>query len=364
MEILTFLYNIFLLVLYTTVLCYAITLYVNEKKNCFCITAVMFLFYILDNTIIYMTEFIDSFSAHYDLQFMSVPAFKTVVIIVTCVCLVQLQREFLPSREFRLDIAALTLMALILLFVPMLKDSAFKVWLYYLPFQLFTFYLSFSGLRYLQQRPELLTEHPFLIHYRWIARMTLLFSLLILAEDTVVIFTIDVYTELMVKINNRSFTEDMLSIIYAFFVIKHMTAELWKRTIPQNPPEDSPEERVAPPKAQGELAGEPEPPSRVIPFVSTFSAAYPMDLDPVFYQFSQEYHLTGREQDILKILLQDKNNQEISDELFISVGTVKTHVHNIFQKADVAKRNQLLQLYDAFGKSYGSHLAQKDLQAR
>ena len=71
-------------------------------------------------------------------------------------------------------------------------------------------------------------------------------------------------------------------------------------------------------------------------------------LDAVFFRFCQQYHLTAREQDILRVLLKDKNNQEISDELFISVGTVKTHVHNIFQKVDVAKRSQLLRLYSEY----------------
>ena len=71
-------------------------------------------------------------------------------------------------------------------------------------------------------------------------------------------------------------------------------------------------------------------------------------LDAVFFRFCQQYQLTAREQDIVRVLLKDKNNQEISDELFISCGTVKTHVHNIFQKVDVAKRSQLLRLYSEY----------------
>ena len=47
----------------------------------------------------------------------------------------------------------------------------------------------------------------------------------------------------------------------------------------------------------------------------------------------------------MKILLTDKNNQEISDALYISIGTVKTHIHNIFQKVNVTKRSQLLRIY-------------------
>lgn len=38
-------------------------------------------------------------------------------------------------------------------------------------------------------------------------------------------------------------------------------------------------------------------------------------------------------------------NQEICDDLFVSIGTVKTHTHNIFSKLEVSKRKEALSLY-------------------
>ena len=90
MDILIFIYNIFLIVLYTMVLTFCIINYRHKKRQLTAATAVLFLFYILDNIIIYMTEFLDGFSVRYDLQFMSAPAFKTLIFLVTSFCLVSI----------------------------------------------------------------------------------------------------------------------------------------------------------------------------------------------------------------------------------------------------------------------------------
>nr|4WT0_A Chain A, Response regulator receiver domain protein [unidentified]4WT0_B Chain B, Response regulator receiver domain protein [unidentified]4WU4_A Chain A, Response regulator receiver domain protein [unidentified]4WU4_B Chain B, Response regulator receiver domain protein [unidentified]4WUH_A Chain A, Response regulator receiver domain protein [Enterococcus faecalis S613]4WUH_B Chain B, Response regulator receiver domain protein [Enterococcus faecalis S613]4WUL_A Chain A, Response regulator len=50
--------------------------------------------------------------------------------------------------------------------------------------------------------------------------------------------------------------------------------------------------------------------------------------------------LTNREHEILMLIAQGKSNQEIADELFITLKTVKTHVSNILAKLDVDNRTQ------------------------
>ncbi|MDX8343433.1 MULTISPECIES: response regulator [Bacillaceae] len=50
--------------------------------------------------------------------------------------------------------------------------------------------------------------------------------------------------------------------------------------------------------------------------------------------------LTSREMDVLKCLGEGMTNQEISQELFIGIKTVKTHVSNILSKLGVADRTQ------------------------
>ncbi|MCP8967246.1 response regulator transcription factor [Ectobacillus ponti] len=61
--------------------------------------------------------------------------------------------------------------------------------------------------------------------------------------------------------------------------------------------------------------------------------------------FSRSLHqLTKREKDIVKLLMQGKNNQEIGEALFISPNTVKNHITNIYAKLQVHDRYELISL--------------------
>ncbi|MBJ8026940.1 response regulator transcription factor [Bacillus cereus group sp. N21] len=54
--------------------------------------------------------------------------------------------------------------------------------------------------------------------------------------------------------------------------------------------------------------------------------------------------LTDREIEILQLIAYGKKNKEIANILYISEGIVKTHVHNIIQKLEVADRTQAVVL--------------------
>jgi len=51
--------------------------------------------------------------------------------------------------------------------------------------------------------------------------------------------------------------------------------------------------------------------------------------------------LTERELEVLELAGQGASNKEIADRLFISVGTVKNHVHNILEKLHLKNRAQI-----------------------
>jgi len=52
--------------------------------------------------------------------------------------------------------------------------------------------------------------------------------------------------------------------------------------------------------------------------------------------------LSEQEIRVLKLVVAGKSNQQIADELVISVGTAKWHVHNILQKLGVSNRPQAI----------------------
>ena len=53
------------------------------------------------------------------------------------------------------------------------------------------------------------------------------------------------------------------------------------------------------------------------------------------------YNISKREKEVIDLLLLGKSNKEIEDNLFISIGTVKNHIYNIFKKLNVNNRNEL-----------------------
>jgi DNA-binding CsgD family transcriptional regulator len=58
--------------------------------------------------------------------------------------------------------------------------------------------------------------------------------------------------------------------------------------------------------------------------------------------FLTRYGITDREREIILKVVQGKSNADIASELFISLATVKTHLHNIYRKIDVDSRFDLL----------------------
>jgi LuxR family maltose regulon positive regulatory protein len=52
--------------------------------------------------------------------------------------------------------------------------------------------------------------------------------------------------------------------------------------------------------------------------------------------------LSEREQEVLRLIASGKSNRRIASDLFVSVGTVKTHINNLYRKLDAHSRTQAL----------------------
>ncbi len=68
------------------------------------------------------------------------------------------------------------------------------------------------------------------------------------------------------------------------------------------------------------------------------------ELPENFEDFCLKYEISRREAEIIKELRLGKSNQEIADTLFITLQTVKDHIHRIFTKTGVSNRVQLINL--------------------
>jgi len=73
----------------------------------------------------------------------------------------------------------------------------------------------------------------------------------------------------------------------------------------------------------------------------------PRSENDIFNHFSARYELTGREREVLRLLLVEKTNTQIADELSITEGTVKYHIHNLLQKTGCRNRVALISAYSS-----------------
>ena len=81
-------------------------------------------------------------------------------------------------------------------------------------------------------------------------------------------------------------------------------------------------------------------------FLTRLAKSHPLqppDKDKLLILF-KKHKISEREREIIGLILKGKSNQEIEDELFISMPTVKSHVYNIYKKLGIKSRYQLINL--------------------
>lgn len=64
---------------------------------------------------------------------------------------------------------------------------------------------------------------------------------------------------------------------------------------------------------------------------------------PAIYLFDQ-YGISKREIEVIRLLLKGHSNREIGEKLFISLSTVKSHIYSIYQKMNIRSRMQLMRV--------------------
>lgn len=315
MEELIYIYNIALIILYTMTLTYSLLQLLKVDKyfrNLFAIISLYLLFYIFDNLILSMTEIISQFGIHYNQTSYGVPIVKTIIFLVNNACQIWIVCKIRHERMSYFHYFLISLIFIWML-IPLPKPSALRTFLYYLPNQLILMYTGYIAYHGLDRTNLSATVQRYL---KIIAYIAIIFGALIIIEDAYVIFQVDSYDLSSLRIQNRSFTEDLFSIAICITIFDYLLKQNQSKIIDG--------------------------------FHST--EAIKVDTAELFFS---DYHLTDREKEIGRLLLEHKHNQEIADQLYLSIGTVKTHIHNIYLKMDITKRTQFFELYEAYvGKTY------------
>ena len=335
MEITIFIYNVFLIILYSIVLTLSGFYYLKTKNNCYFAISVLFSLYLFDNIIIYMTEFIDKFSVSYNKLFISVPTYKTLIIVAILATYIMINSIFLDLKNLKIWYFALGFLTIFLFIIPVMQKTAFKSWLFYVPGDIFFILFNIYILNILKTK-ESIGNNTALGQYKKLLKYTLLMSCLVFLEDCFVIFNIDVYSDTILNITNRNFSEDILRITQSVIIISYLLNFFFT---------DS--------KQKEDI--------HTVSLNNGYNSAPKDKADEdehnyyIFHLFCETYLFTIREQEVFKHLLEDKNNKLISESLYISIGTVKTHVHNIFIKTDVSNRRELLHMYNKWTENQIVH---------
>lgn len=214
-----------------------------------------------------------------------------------------------------------------LIFVWLLSSSALKninMGIYncvYVPCDIFYFCLAGYALKKMKEKPELEYYEDMFRMFRVIQ----VFSLIILAEDLLSAWyygfmtSYDLYKDMTPStgyLKERCYSESILQIVLSALAIRtgsRVIVEAMRR----------------------------EPSPEMVP-------AAVEEENQELEALSDALGLSNREREVLPLLLDNLSIQEISERLFISQGTVKSHAHNIYQKAGVNDRPNLIHMAKEF----------------
>lgn len=64
----------------------------------------------------------------------------------------------------------------------------------------------------------------------------------------------------------------------------------------------------------------------------------------LLWKAAQQFHLSERERETACFICSGRSNEEIAEQMGISISTVKKHVYHIFEKTNITKRSQLAEV--------------------
>lgn len=330
LSVLQYSYNTLLIIAYTSVISFAGCMTLLRRQEIGIPMIGLFLFFLLDTIIIDLTEFIPAFSDWYNQMFLNTPSIKTVIYLGLAFFSMYSYSALKNHPVSPFHGVVVLLLGLWYIFVPMLNAGALESFLYYTAYQVFIICACIYALRDIPRCGLFTEEHQKFLRLTMI--VTLVFAVLIIAEDVYVIFFVDSYTEGSVHIYDRNRCEDLLRLAYTvmFYVLFLRFLRNGWLGVTKNV------------LAASEGTVPAAPSEAPVPRSETQREEYKK------LKFAQQLYLTERELEVFSLMLKGMGNQEISDAMTISLGTVKAHVHNIYQKADVTRRYELIRLYEAF----------------
>lgn len=318
MNALIFVYTIALILICFAAAMLSFAAYSVSHKRSLLPQVAFFLFYIVDICGIFGVEYLNQNIPYAAEDYYAIPVPLLRILsgtgVIACLWLMLLDILDVHNRKMRVIPIAVFVVACVLVIVG-LPYGPLRQWLFYTLRQIFSaFGLIFAYVKYRSSSDMPYRERLGKLRGRYLVLWVLLFCILL--EDIWVILLAPIPSLdsawYILYLSERNFSENALMLFVAYHVIRTSQATLALRF--DQPPE-----------------------------AATQSDDSDLDrhIEDLLPAYAASHSLSKREREVLAMVIQGMDNRSIAQALYLSEGTIKTHVHNIMRKTDTRSRDEL-----------------------
>ena len=318
MNAVIFVYTIVLILVCFAAAMLSVSAYAVSRRRSLIPQAAFFVFYIIDICGIFGIEFLSqnipfSVDTYYAIP---IPLLRILSGGGVMASLWVMLLDILDVHDRRVQVVPVAIFVLACCAVIWgLPYGPFRQWLFYTLRQVFAaFGLDYAYLRWRRSTDMPYRERLGKLRSRYLFLWVLLACILV--EDWWIILASPIPAPdsswLTLYLSERNFSENVMMLFVAYHVIRGSLRTLALRF-------------NAPPEAS-ETGGNQDLTRHIEDTLPAYASAH---------------NLSKREREVLAMVIEGKDNRSIANELFLSEGTIKTHVHNIMRKTDTRTRDEL-----------------------
>ncbi|MDF9824605.1 DNA-binding CsgD family transcriptional regulator [Breznakia sp. PF5-3] len=275
--------------------------YSKTKNKLYLYTTLLLITFIIDAVFLHYTDFYHSSTTVLPDTFISLAPFKIVLFsVMLSIEMLIILNIFQKQIKVKYFIIIIIFIALEIIFKTM-NENNLTIWLFYTTRQFFTIVLCvYFYYAYIRCKDSQIKSYA--KKFISIFALFILLNFIICIEDALVSSQQQAFSSSGLIFKERNFTENLYWMVITSLI-----------------------------------------------FISTFSIinnlVFPTKEKKTSLNtdaFVNEIQLTKREKEIFLLILEHYGNMEIADKLCISSGTLKAHIHNIYAKANVTHRNELI----------------------
>ncbi len=299
MNTVIFIFSLLVIIILAMSIIPLLLIYFKSKKKTYLYVSLLAICYLIESIFLQYTDFFNySEITKLPDTFISIPFLKIALFSIMLFLYTKTIFEILDKKCTRLPYLIIVYFVALQVYFSSLPETTMTIWLFYSTRQFFMISLClYFFIQVILCKNEALKKRfsPFIS----LMLVIFLLNISILIEDTFVISQQYTFSTSGVIFRERNYTENILWIVICSFTLfigrKHLTVLFETQPV---------------------------------------RSAVSIDLD--YYKF------TPREKEIVLLLLDHYENNEIATKLFITNGTLKSHIHNIYAKADVKHRNEFI----------------------